>query len=330
VTQSKSPTLLLSGAMLAALMRPSDYLAAVERGVLASRDGRAVSPLPMQLDAAGGAFHAKAAVLDGEYAALKLNGNFPGNPARGLPTIQGAILLCDAHTGALLAIMDSIEITLRRTAAATALAARCLARPESSVLALCGCGAQARAQVEALRDVLPLQRARVWDKDAAKAQDFARQAGEDYGLPFEASSALRAATLSADVIVTCTTARAAFLDETHVSPGAFIAAVGADNPDKSEITPSLMARAGVVTDVLEQCTHIGDLHHAIAAGLMTRNDVRAELSDVAAGARRGREAAQDIIIFDSTGAGVQDVASAALAYQRARERGAGVPFAFSA
>src|SRR5262245_46471374 len=120
------PTLLLSGADLAALMRPADYLAAVERAFRALGEGAAVSPPPMCVEAHTGAFHAKAASLTGarSYVALKLNGNFPGNPRAGLPTIQGAILLCDADAGEVLAIMDSIEVTLRRTAAATALAAR--------------------------------------------------------------------------------------------------------------------------------------------------------------------------------------------------------------
>ena len=143
------PTLLLSGADLARTMRPSDYLAAVAHGFRAGREGRASSPPPMHLHGAGGAFHAKGATLRGvrNYAALKLNGNFPGNPARRLPTIQGAILLCDADTGSVLAILDSIEITLRRTAAASALAARCLANPGAATLAVCGCGAQAWAQI---------------------------------------------------------------------------------------------------------------------------------------------------------------------------------------
>ena len=114
--------------------------------------------------------------MDRPYVALKLNGNFPDNPtARGQPTIQGALLLCDGRTGALLAIMDSIEVTLRRTAAATALAARFLARPEAETVLICGCGAQGRAQLDALRGVLGLRRALAWDRDAAAARAFAAE-----------------------------------------------------------------------------------------------------------------------------------------------------------
>jgi ornithine cyclodeaminase/alanine dehydrogenase-like protein (mu-crystallin family) len=324
-------TLLLSGADLAELMRPADYLAAVEQGFRAAREGRAVAPPPLHLPAIGGGFHAKAASLAGarSYAALKLNGNFPGNPGRGLPTIQGAILLCDADTGAVLAIMDSIEITLRRTAAATALAARHLANPGASTLAICGCGDQASAQVEALAGVLPLRRAFAWDIDPAKARAFAAGAAEACGLAVTAAASLREATLAADVIVTCTTARTPFLSEADVSPGAFIAAVGADNPEKSEIAPSLMAAAAVVVDVLGQCLHMGDLRHAVKAGAMSADQVRGELADVIAGARPARLSADEIVIFDSTGAALQDVASAALAYERASALGCGLAFILS-
>ncbi|HET9231435.1 MAG TPA: ornithine cyclodeaminase family protein, partial [Vitreimonas sp.] len=256
-----------------------------------------------------------------KLAALKLNGNFPGNPARGLPTIQGVILLCDADTGAVLAIMDSIEITLRRTAAATALAAKHLARRDADLLAVIGCGAQARAQVEALADVLPLKRGVAFDLDADRARDFAAEARSI--LPFEATHSLQDATRRAQVIVTCTTARAPFLDAPDVSPGAFIAAVGADNPEKSEIAPALMAKAAVVADVLAQCLVMGDLHHAVKAGAMTADQVRAELGEIIVGAKSGRAHDDEIVIFDSTGTAIQDVASAAVVYERARERGIG-------
>lgn len=317
-------TLLLTRAEIAGLMKPSDYLGAVEMAFRLSKQGQTDAPLPMAIHGlGGGAFHAKGAAMLGErkLAALKLNGNFPGNPARGLPTIQGVILLCDAETGAVLAIMDSIEITLRRTAAASALAAKHLARRGAETLAIVGCGAQARAQAEALADVMALERGVAFDIDAEKARAFAT---EMQGvLPFDAATSLRDATRAADVIVTCTTARTPILDAGDVSPGAFIAAVGADNPEKSEIAPALMARAAVVTDVLAQCLVMGDLRHAVEAGAMTADGVRAELGDLVVGAKRGRLRDDEIVIFDSTGTAIQDVASAAVVYARACERGVG-------
>ena len=309
------------------LMAPADWLAAVETGFRAAAAGRAHAPPPMHLAGDGGAFHAKGASLELErlYVALKLNGNFPANPAaRGLPTIQGAILLCDGADGSLLAILDSIEATLRRTAAATALAARYLARADSGTILVCGCGEQGAAQLAALRDGLQLRRGFAWDRDLARAEALATCA---QGIAIEPVADLADAARQSDVIVTCTTARTFFLDPDMVRPGTFIAAVGADSPDKSEIAPALMAKARVVADVLDQCAEMGDLRHALAAGAMRREDVHAELAELVSGAKPGRIDAAEITLFDSTGTALQDVAAAARIYEQAVARGAGLSVA---
>lgn len=321
---SPPPTLILSRADVAKLMSADAWLAAVEAGFAAVGQGKASAPPPMAIAGRGGIFHAKGASmeLDRMYVALKVNGNFPENPAtRGLPTIQGALLLCDGETGSLLAIMDSIEITLQRTAAATALAARFLARQDSRRILICGCGEQGVVQLAALRAVLPLEHALAWDRDPERAQAFAKaQSGDSFVV--EAVTDLGAAALASDVIVTCTTARSPFLEAGFVRPGAFVAAVGADSPEKSEIHPDLMSRSVVVADVLDQCSVMGDLHHALAIGAMQRGDVHAELSDLVSGAKGGRSDDSQITLFDSTGTALQDVAAAALIYQRALEGGA--------
>ena len=315
-------TLVLARREISELMTPADWLAAVETGFRAAAAGRAHAPPPMHIAGAGGAFHAKGASLELErlYVALKLNGNFPANPEmRGLPTIQGAILLCDGADGSLLAILDSIEVTLRRTAAATALAARHLARPEAATILVCGCGAQGEAQLAALRDVLPLRRGFAWDRDPARAGALTRAANG-----IEAVADLAAAARESDVIVTCTTAREPFLLADMVRPGAFVAAVGADSPDKSEIAPALMARALVVADVLEQCVEMGDLRHALAAGVIGREHVHAELAELVAGVKPGRTDEAQITLFDSTGTALQDVAAAARIYEQAAASGIGL------
>jgi ornithine cyclodeaminase/alanine dehydrogenase-like protein (mu-crystallin family) len=316
----RAGTLVLARRDISELMHAADWLQAVETGFRAAAEGRAAAPAPMHLHGQGGAFHAKGASLQLErlYVALKLNGNFPSNPAeRSLPTIQGAVLLCDGETGALLAIMDSIEITLRRTAAATALAARFLARPDSATILICGCGAQGAAQLAALRDVLPLRRLFAWDLDPVRACAFA-DAVE--GVEVAVAPDLAAAAIESDVIVTCTTAREPFLAAEMVAPGTFVAAVGADSPDKSEIRPDLMARALVVADVLDQCVEMGDLHHAFAAGAMRREDVHAELAGLVGGVRTGRTSRDQITLFDSTGTALQDVAAAVRIYAQAVAR----------
>jgi ornithine cyclodeaminase/alanine dehydrogenase-like protein (mu-crystallin family) len=317
---AQAPTsLILTRQDIARLMTGAAWLDAVEIGFRAAAEGKAHAPPPMTLPGTGGAFHAKGASLglDRPYVGLKLNGNFPDNAAlRGLPTIQGALLLCDGETGSLLAIMDSIEMTLGRTAAATALAARFLARPDSSTVLICGCGAQGRAQLAALRDVLPLARAFAWDRDESRARAFAEDmAGETF--PVDPVGDLAAAARRSDVIVTCTTAREPFLDAGFVRPGTFVAAVGADSPDKSEIDPGLMATALVVADVLDQCAVMGDLRLAFASALMTPGGVHAELGDLVAGRKPGRTSDAQVTLFDSTGTALQDVAAAAFVYERA-------------
>ena len=305
-------------------MAPSDYLNAVEIAFRAAAAGKASSPQPMHLPMTRGGFHAKGASISlaRDYVAVKVNGNFPGNPAElGLPTIQGAILLADGGNGALLAILDSIEVTLRRTAAASALAARLLARPDSRTLLVCGCGEQGRAHLTALREVLPLRRCLLWDRNSDLARALADEVAGDAGMEIIAVRDLKPASLSADVIACCTTSSDPYLDVELVRPGTFIAAVGADSPDKSEIAPRLMDAAVVVADSVRQCATMGDLHHAITTKLMTEGDVRAELGQLLAGSKSGRQSAEEIIIFDSTGTGLQDVAAAAAIYERCSGNG---------
>lgn len=314
--------LILTRADIQRVMATADWLAAAETAFRAAASGTAVSPPPMHIPTLRGGFHAKGAsiALDRDYVAVKVNGNFPDNPAElGLPTVQGAILLADGSNGVLLAILDSVEVTLRRTAAASALAARLLAKPESPTLLICGCGEQGRAHAEVLGEVLPIDRVLLWDRDRHSAERLARE------LNAAAVDNLAAAALTADVIACCTSAREPFLSRGMVGPGTFIVAVGADNPDKSEIDPALMAAATVITDSTSQCAAFGDLHHAIAEGAMTEVDVHAELADLLVGTRPGRRSNEEIIVLDSTGTGLLDVSASALIFQRCLATKAGMP-----
>ena len=260
---------------------------------------------------------------------MKVNGNFPDNRSRhGLPTIQGAVFLADANEGRPLALLDSIEITRQRTAAATAVATQYLARADSRTATICGCGEQGRIQLQALRHKLDLTQVFAWDIDPQTSRSFSAQMTAELGIDVTAIDGLRKGTLASDVIVTCTSSRTPFLGLDDVRPGTFVAAVGADNPQKSEIKPELMAKAAAIVDVLQQSIVMGDMHHAIKAGLMTPSDVRAELGTVIAQHRLGRMADDEITIFDSSGTGVQDVA-AARAYELARDRGLGLICAFA-
>ena len=308
---------------------------AVERAFRMRGEGKAIPSEILGIRSAGGGFHIKAALMRGHdggngYFAAKLNANFPDNPAvRALPTIQGLLLLLDATSGEPLAVMDSAALTILRTAAATAVAARHLSRENSTTVAVVGCGAQALAQLMAVTLVRPIASARAFDSSAARAQAFARTASESLGIPVSAAADMQNATRTADIVLTCTTSECAFLDIDDVRPGTFIGAVGADSEHKHEIEPSLMKKAAVVTDSTDQCSTIGDLHHAIAAGTMTIADVRAELGEVIAGTKPGRRNESEIVIFDSTGVAFQDVVSAALVYEAANRDNTGQSIAFS-
>ena len=316
-------TLFLSRADVAALLGMDECIQAVESAFRAQADGRVIQSGVLSSHTESGAFHVKVAglELDRPYYAAKVNANFPGNPDRfGLPTIQGVIALFDAERGTPLALLDSIEITGIRTAAATAVAAKHLALPDADTATIVGCGVQGRWQLRALSRVRPLRTVLVTDSDSARAEAFAHDMSYELELDVRAAPTVEQSAPESAIVVTCTPARRHLLGPRHVRPGAFVAAVGADNPQKQEIDPALMAQSTVVVDILEQAAAIGDLHHAIDAGAMTTNDVHAELADVVSGRIKGRHSADEVIVFDSTGTALQDVAAAALVYRKALER----------
>jgi ornithine cyclodeaminase/alanine dehydrogenase-like protein (mu-crystallin family) len=316
-------TLVLTGRDVRELLGFEECIDAVEDAFRLYAEGRSLAPGVLSVPSKEGKFHVKAAGLERErlYFAAKTNGNFPSNPERrGLPAIQGVIVLCDGRSGEPLAVMDSMEVTLRRTAAATAVAARWLARRDAATVTVCGCGVQGRAQLQALARVLPLRAAFAFDADEARAAAFARDLSRELGLAVAAVRDLADALSRSDACVTCTPARRPFLLRSHVGPGMFVAAVGADSPDKQELDPGLMAAATVVADVADQCAVMGDLHHALAAGAVEREDV-VELADVVTGRKPGRRSADEITVFDSTGTAIEDVAAAALVYEKAQAAG---------
>ena len=308
------------------LLTLPDCIGAVERAFRLHAEGRTLGPGVLGVPAVDGGFHIKAAALIGDrsYFAAKTNANFPQNPRRfGLPTIQGTIVLADASSGVPLAIIESGSVTALRTAAATAVAARFLARRGGRTATIVGCGVQGELQLAAIAAVLPLQRAWVLDADHERAESMAGRAAVSLRLRVEAAKDLRAALRESDVCVTCTPARRAFVMAADVPPGMFIAAVGADSQGKQELEPALVASATLVVDVLDQCAEIGELQHVLAAGLMTRAQVHAQLADVVVGRRPGRTRDDEITVFDSSGTALEDVAAAIAVYETARDTGRG-------
>ena len=267
-----------------------------------------------------GGLHVKTACLSGakNYVVAKLNTNFPQNYALfGKPTIQGVIVLYDADNGQLLAVLDSIEITIKRTGAATAVAAKFLARKNSLVATICGCGEQGRVQIRALSLTLPLRKVFTFDVDPNASLRLAAELSRELQIDTEPVRSLPGAIRSSDVVVTCTPATEFFVQKNDIAAGTFIAAVGTDDSHKQEIDPALMSSAKVVADNLEQVCAIGDTRHAIAAGLMHKEDIYADLSEIVAERKPGRTGDDEITIFDSTGVAIEDAATATLVYEKA-------------
>ena len=318
--------LILSRRDVMELLTLETCIDAVERAFRLHAEQRTFGTRVLGLPTEDGGFHVKIAGLRGErnYFAAKTNGNFPNNPPRfGLPTIQGTVVLADATNGTPLAVMESGSITMLRTAAATAVAAKYLARSDSHTATVVGCGVQGEIQLAAIKTVLPLQRALMIDTEHARAEDAAARATTRLGLRAEAAKDLRAALRESDVCVTCTPSPRAYVMAGDIRAGTFIGAVGADSEGKQELDPTLVAGATLVVDVIDQCAEIGELQHALAAGLMTRDQVHAELGDLVVGRRPGRTHPDEITIFDSTGMALQDVAAAIAVYEKARATGRG-------
>ena len=313
-------TLLLKRDEISALLTIEECMDAVEQAFKLYAEGKTTAPGVLGIPARDGGFHIKAGMLElgRTYFAAKTNANFPQNMNRfGLPLIQGIIVLCDGENGYPLALMDSMEITIIRTGAATGVAAKYLARTDARVATICGCGNQGRISLKAIAKVRDLSRAYAWDIDQGQARRFADELSRELNIEVGPVDDLAAAVGESDICVTCTPSKEYFLKQEYVSRGTFIAAVGADSEDKQELDPVLLGSNTVIVDLLEQCASIGELHHALNHGLLTKQDVHAELGEVVAGKKAGRTSEEEIIIFDSTGTALQDVAAAAIVYERA-------------
>lgn len=260
--------------------------------------------------------------------AIKISPGFFNNPAIGLPSTNGLMVLFSTKTGLVQAVLlDNGYLTDVRTAAAGAVAARHLSRPEAGVAAIFGAGMQARLQLEALSLVRPIREARIWARDAAKAEAVAADLTLKFGFPVHATADGRAAVDGADIVVTTTPSETPVLKAEWLQPGQHVTAMGSDAEHKNEIEPAVITGAGLyVADSLKQTRRLGELHHAIEAGLVTEGMGFPELGEIVAGRKPGRSGPEQITVADLTGTGIQDTAIATLAAARAAAAGAGTTF----
>jgi len=247
----------------------------------------------------------------------------PTNPARGLDTHMGGVLLHDGDTGELLAVMNAAPITEIRTAAVSGVATRALARPDAERIAILGAGAQARGHVHAMRAVLRDPEIRVWARSPEAAERLAGEVGAIV------SPSVDAALFGAEVVCTTTAAVEPIVEERWLARGAHVNAVGSCFPTTRELDTETVAHASFFTDRRESCLNeAGDFILAAAEGAVGPEHIRAELGEVLAGMHPGREHEDELTVFESLGIAVEDLASAELVVRRARERGFGVEVDF--
>ena len=242
---------------------------------------------------------------------LKVITLFGGNAALGLPRIQALMQVFDAATGSPLAVMDGASLTAIRTGAASGAATDILARPDAAVAAIFGAGPQAQTQLEAMVAVRPVRRARVFDADAHRAAAFAREMASRLGIPVEAAASASAAIAGADVVCTATTSSVPVLADADLAPGVHINAVGSYKPTVREIPGETVCRALVVVDHRPAAmAEAGDLLIPMEEGILARGTAFAELGEIIAGRKAGRESADQVTLFKSVGVAVQDLAAA--------------------
>lgn len=256
--------------------------------------------------------------------AIKVSPGFFDNPKLGLPSLNGLMILFSAKTGLVEALLlDNGYLTDVRTAAAGAVAARHLSREDASVATIFGAGMQAQLQLEALMLVRPIKSARIWARDNARAQKLAGDFAFEHGIEVSAMADPQEAMRGADIVVTTTPAEKPILMADWLEPGQHLTAMGSDAEHKNEIDPAVFARATYVADRITQTRILGELNHAIAAGVAKPDQQFAELGAVIAGKATGRARDEEITFADLTGTGVQDTAIANLAFTRAKDAGSG-------
>ena len=312
--------LVIPEGLVADLIGPDDAFGAVEAAFTAMGHDQARNfPVVREALGEGRQYGFKSGIMPGALG-VKSGGYFPGNAARGMINHQSVVILFDPDSGVPQAMVGGNLLTALRTAAASALSIDRLARADARVLGIVGAGHQAAFQLRAAARVRRFERVIAWNLHPEMLPRLGAVAAE-LGLPFEAVDLPR--MVGAGVIVTITSSPAASLLAAHVSPGTHLACMGTDTKGKQEVDPALVARAAVFTDEVAQSVTIGEAQHAVQAGLLAEGAIT-PLGAVLVGAHPGRQSAEEITLFDGTGVGLQDLAVAAIAVERAQAQGIGL------
>jgi len=318
----RPPLRLFLEAAIRAAVDDGEAIRSAETAFAALARGGALVPPPLGVDlpSVGGEVHVKGAwIRDAPIFVFKVATGFYANASEGLPSGSGLVLVFDSSTGFPLAVLaDNGYLTDLRTAAAGALAVRLLAPRSPLQVAVLGTGVQGRMQLRLMRRVREFRRVHAWSPRAESRERYAEEMSHALGVPVIPHVSPESAVSGADLVVAATPSRRPLLDSSMLSPGTTVVALGSDGPEKTELAPDVLSRADkVVTDLTNQCVRLGELHHAVNAGVLGPADVYAELGQILVGERPGREGSESIVC-DLTGVGVQDAAIADTAFSALR------------
>jgi ornithine cyclodeaminase/alanine dehydrogenase-like protein (mu-crystallin family) len=325
--------LLLGHEEVAALLPMSECVALMHDALVSLAEGQVHQPLRtiVRPPGAAGVMGLMPSYTAGARPAFGLKAIcvFPGNPARGLDSHQGAVLLFSAESGELLAVINASAVTAVRTAAVSGVATRALAREDACDLAVVGAGVQARSHVEAMAHVRRVGRCRVVSRSAAGARALAEELQERYAFTVEAVPTVEDALRDADLIVTATNAAEPVVRREWVAEGAHVNAVGSCTPHTRELDAGVLAASSLFVDSVESTINeAGDYLLALKEGAVGPEHIRAELGEVLNGTKPGRTSNDEITLFKSLGLAVEDLAAAEYLYRKAKETGAGTWVSF--
>lgn len=316
-------TLLLTREEIEKLFKMRDAISVVERTFRSYALGKAKMPEKsyLYLPHYKGDFRSMPALVsDQDAVGVKWVNVHTENYKKSLPTVMGMIVLGDAKTGFPIAVMDGTYLTNLRTGAVGAVAAKYLAQKNSHTVALIGSGIQARTQLEGLNYLFRIRHVKVWSKDSASDQRFAKEMSYRYKFTVERSKAAKACVENADIIVTTTPSREPIVKLKWLKPGVHINAIGADARGKEELEPEILTHSKLVVDDWKQASHSGEINVPVSQGIIKKWDVYATMGDIVAKKKKGRENSSEITVFDSTGLSIHDIACAHAVYKQALKR----------
>ena len=318
--------LLLSGRDVQQHLDITEAIDAVEGAFRDLASGAASMPSKSYLLFPRGDLRVMPASQGSEFAGVKVVNSHPENPAQGLPAVMGTYVLVSQETGTPLAIMEATYLTAVRTGAASAVATKYMARKDAASVGLVGSGVQANFQLAGIAAVRDVREVAVWSppNDTDRRDTFVQKARDVFSNAIIRAVDNIAEVIDADIVVSTTPSREPLLPDSAISNGTHINAVGADGPGKQELAIETLRRSRVIVDEIEQATHGGEINVGVSNGDYQVSEVAGSLAEVVTGTTPGRVSDEEITVFDSTGLAIEDIATAALVYQKALEAGAGM------